>query len=75
MTKEEFLKGFQDQFDDTDVSQISFDTKFRELEEWSSMMALIIIAFIDEKYSKTLSGEDFKNCITIEDLFQLLNNK
>lgn len=74
MTKEEFLKGFQEQFDDTDVSLITLETKFRELDEWSSMMALVIIAFIDEKYSKTLSGEDFKNCTTIEDLFQLLNN-
>jgi acyl carrier protein len=74
MTREEFLKGIQEQFDDTDVNLINFETKFRELEEWSSMMALIIIAFIDERFSKTLSGDDFKKCITIEDLFQLLNN-
>lgn len=73
MNRDEFLKGFQEQFDDTDSTLITFETNFRELDEWSSMMALIIIAFIDETYSKTLSGEDFRNSSTIEDLFQLIN--
>jgi acyl carrier protein len=73
MIREEFLNGFREQFEDTDVSLITFETKFKELEEWSSMMALIIIAYIDEQYSKSLSGEDFNNSNTIEDLYQLLN--
>ena len=72
MTKEEFLKGFQEQFEDTDASLITFETKYKDLEEWSSMMALVIIAYIDENYAKNLSGDDFKNANTIEDLFQLL---
>ena len=72
MNREEFLKGFQDQFDDTDKSLITFETKYKDLEEWSSMMALVIIAYIDENYAKNLSGDDFKKSITVEDLFQLL---
>jgi acyl carrier protein len=72
MTREEFLKGFREQFEDTDESLIIFETKYKELEEWSSMMALIIIAFIDENYSKNLSGDNFKNSATIEDLYQIL---
>lgn len=75
MTREEFLKGFREQFEDTDESLIIFETKYKELEEWSSMMALIIIAFIDENYSKNLSGDDFKNSTTIEDLYQILIKK
>jgi acyl carrier protein len=75
MTKEEFLKGFRDQFDDTDANLITFETNFKELEEWSSMMALIIIAFIDENYSKSITGEDFRTSITVEDLYQLINKK
>jgi acyl carrier protein len=75
MTRDEFLKGFQEQFEDTDESLITFETKYKELEEWSSMMALIIIAFIDENYSKNLSGDDFKNSTTIEDLYQILIKK
>ena len=73
MTREEFLIGFREQFDDTDESLITFETNFKQLEEWSSMMALIIIAYIDENYAKSLSGDDFKNSNTIEDLYQLLS--
>ena len=75
MTREEFLKGFREQFEDTDESLITFETKYKELEEWSSMMALIIIAFIDENYTKNLSGDDFKNSTKIEDLYQILIKK
>jgi acyl carrier protein len=75
MSREEFLKGFQDQFDETDASIIGFDTNYKELAEWSSMMALIIIAFIDECFSKTITGDDFRNSNTIEDLYQIITTK
>lgn len=75
MTREEFLKGFQEQFEDTEVSFINFETNYKDLDEWSSMMALIIIAFIDENFSKSLTGDDFKNSTTIEDLFQIVTKK
>lgn len=73
MTREEFLNGFKEQFDDTDESLITFESKYKELPEWSSMMALIIIAFIDENFSKKLTGDDFRNSSTIDDLYQLLS--
>jgi len=75
MSREEFLKGFQEQFDETDASLIDFDTNYKELAEWSSMMALIIIAFVDECFSKSLTGDDFRNSITIEDLYQIITIK
>lgn len=71
MNKEEFLRGFQEQFDDTDPSLIMFDTNYKDLDEWSSMMALIIIAFVDENFSVSLTGDDFKNTKTIEDLYTI----
>lgn len=73
MNREDFLTGFQEQFDDTDASQITFETKYKDLDEWSSMMALIVIAFVDENYSISLTGEDFKNTSTVEDLYQLVS--
>lgn len=72
MSKEAFLKGFQEQFDETDIELITFETKYKDLDEWSSMMALIIIAFIDDSYSVNLSGDDFKNSETVEDLYQIV---
>lgn len=73
MNKENFLVGFQEQFEDTDASKITFETKYKDLDEWSSMMALIVIAFVDENYSISLTGDDFKNTSTVEDLYQLVS--
>ena len=50
MEIKEFIQNFADQFDDTDASVFTSETKFKELEEWSSLTALSVIAMIDEEY-------------------------
>jgi len=42
MGSDEFVQNFAGQFDDTDKSEFSFKTRFRDIEEWSSLRALII---------------------------------
>ena len=46
MELNEFIKGFAEQFDETDASDIQADTCFQELDEWSSLSAMSIIAFV-----------------------------
>jgi acyl carrier protein len=75
MNREAFITAFQEQFDDTDQSLITFETKYKDLDEWSSMMALVIIAFVDDSYSYSLSGDDFKTAETVEDLYQIILKK
>ena len=62
----EFIANFADQFDDTDASVFTAETKFRELEEWSSLIALSVIAMVDEEYDVTLKGDDMRAAQTIE---------
>ena len=38
MEIKEFIENFANQFDDTDVSVFSAETRFRELDEWSSLL-------------------------------------
>lgn len=71
----EFVENFANQFDETDPSEISASTNFRELEEWSSLTALSIIAMVDEEYDVTLKGDDIKNANTVEDLFNTVKAK
>ena len=63
------VDNFAGQFDDTPADQITAETNFRHLEERSSLIALSIIAMIDEEYGVTLKGEDIKNATTIQDIF------
>ena len=44
---DEFVALFAEQFDDTDASEINAETCFHELDEWSSLLALSIIAMVD----------------------------
>jgi acyl carrier protein len=69
MEKNKFLQSFSEQFDETDASVIAMDTKFKELEEWNSMIALMIIAMVDENYNKKITGADLRETSTIEELF------
>ena len=75
MEIKEFIENFADQFDDTDASEITATTNFRDLDEWSSLIALSIIAMVDEEYDVTLKGDDIKNANTIEDLFNTVQSK
>lgn len=72
---DEFVALFAEQFDDTDASEITAETEFKELDEWSSLIALSVIAMVDEEYDVTIKGDDIRNASTIEDLFNVVAAK
>ena len=72
MELKDFIANFAEQFEDTDVNDIQATTVFKDLDEWSSLLALSIIAMVDEEYNVTLKGEDIRNSSTIEDLFNVV---
>lgn len=75
MELKDFIQNFAAQFDDTDASEFKGETKFRELDEWSSLIALSVIAMVDEEYEVTLKGDDMRAANTIEELYQIVKGK
>lgn len=75
MELNEFVANFAEQFDDTDASEITVDCHFRELDEYSSLVGMSIIAMAKTQYGKTITGADIRSCTTVEDLFNLINNE
>ena len=75
MEIKEFIENFAAQFDDTDASEFKAETVFKELDEWSSLIALSVIAMVDEEYDITIKGDDIRNSTTIEDLFNAVKSK
>lgn len=71
----EFISNVAMQFEETDPVFIQVGTKFRELEEWSSMMALSLIAMADDAYGIKLTGDDIRKSITFDDIFNILKSK
>jgi len=75
MEIKDFIQNVADQFEETDASVFTAETKFKELDEWSSLIALSIIAMVDEEYDVTLKGDDVRNSSTIKDLFDIVNSR
>lgn len=75
MDLNEFIENFAEQFDDTDINEIKADTVFKELDEWSSLVALSVIAMVDEEYDVTIKGDEIRNSKTVEDLFNAVKSK
>lgn len=75
MEIKEFIQNFADQFDETDFNEFTPETVFHELDEYSSLIALSIIAMINDEYDVTLKGVDMSAAVTIEDLFNIVKSK
>lgn len=68
-----FIELFAEQFDETDPSEITAKTVFHDLDEYSSLIALSIIAMIDEEFDVTIKGDDMRGAVTVEDLYNLVS--
>lgn len=71
----EFIEKFAEIFDDTDASTLTPQTNFRELDEWSSLSALGVMALADEEFDVELSGAEIKKANTIKELYELITAK
>jgi acyl carrier protein len=72
---QKFIENFHEILEDTQISELNQQTNFKKLDEWDSMMALMLIAMVDEKYNKQINGTDIKESNTLEDLYNLINSK
>jgi len=75
MNIEEFIKQFALQFDDVPESEFQAGTIYRDIDGWSSLVALSIIAMADEDYNVKLTGDDIRNSETIEDVYNKVYSK
>lgn len=72
---EEFTKLLEEEFEDVQTGTLKPTTNYRDIPDFSSMYALIIIAFIDNQFDVLLEGKDLKEAQTIQDLYNIVKNK
>jgi len=70
-----FIKKIENEFEELPKETLKPETSFRQIDDWSSMHALIIIALIDSEYDVLLSGEDLRTAETIQELFNIVKTK
>lgn len=59
-----FIEKFAEAID-IEVSEITAETEFRELEEWDSIAYISVIAMLDEEYDIQIEMAQFKKLKTI----------
>lgn len=75
MELDKFVANFAGQFDDTDPADITAETVYKDLDEWSSLVAFAVIAMVKMEYDKTVTGAELRHCNTVEDLFNVIAAK
>lgn len=75
MELKDFVANFADQFEDTDPDEITAETKFHDLDEWDSLIALAVLNMTEKKMGKKITFDDMKKCVTIENLYNVILSK
>lgn len=75
MELNDFIANFADQFEDTDPEEITAEAKFHDFDEWDSLIALAVLNMTEKKYGKKITFEEMKKCVTVNDLFTLIEKK
>ena len=70
-----FIEQFADQFEELEADALTPETEFKQVDGWNSLVALSVIAMIDEEYDVIVKGNDIKEARTIEDLFKVVQSK
>lgn len=72
MDLKEFIENFSELFEETDASEIQADTEYQQMEEWSSLTAMSIIAMVRTQCGKRITGREIRKCRTVEELYHLV---
>lgn len=75
MKLNDFIANFADQFEDTDPEEITAESKFHDFDEWDSLIALAVLNMTEKKYGKKITFDEMKKCVTVTDLFNLIDKK
>jgi acyl carrier protein len=75
MNIEEFIRKIENEFDDLKPGILKPESKYRELVEWNSINALILIAMIKTEYDVAITAEDMVRTKTVRDIYNIVENR
>ena len=74
MDIKEFIEKFVDQFDEVPATEVTPETRHHEMDEWSSMIALSVMAMMDEEYDVQIKADEMRNSQTVQELFDIVKS-
>ena len=74
MNSKEFIEFLKDQLNNNNI-EITLESKFKSLPDWDSLTAMLLITNLKEDFNIELSVKDLNDCLTVKDIYDLINNK
>lgn len=73
MDFKDFIAKFREELEIE--QEINANTQFRQLDEWSSLAGLTVMAMVDDEYDIQLKADEMRQTNTIQELFDLVSSK
>lgn len=74
MNIDTFIKKLQEELDELDLTNLGPDSVFLEIEGWSSLYSLVLMALVSTEYNVELSGQQARTIRTVRDLYDIVSN-
>jgi len=75
MTIEDFITRIEEDFDDLEPGVLKPESNFRDVFEWNSINALILIALVKTEYDVTINANDIAKSKSVNDLFKIVQER
>jgi len=75
MKIEDFIARLEEEYEDLAPGSLNPGSVFREVFEWNSINALILIAMVKTEYDVTINAEDIATSKTVEDLYRIIESR
>lgn len=75
MTIEDFITRIEEDFDDLEPGVLKPESNFRDVFEWNSINALMLIALVKTEYDVTINANDIATSKTVNDLFKIVEER
>jgi acyl carrier protein len=71
MNKINFLKELHEELEIESIEFLTLNTNFKDLEEWDSMTAMVLIGFVNQNFNKNLNSDEIEKCETFSDIINI----
>ena len=75
MTIQDFITRIEEEFDDLEPGALKPESNFREVFEWNSINALMLIALVKTEYDVTINAADITKSKTVNDLYAIVEER
>ena len=75
MKVKDFISAIEEEFEDMKPGVLTPDVNFRDVMEFNSINAVIIIALVDAEYDVAINANDLLSSRTINDLFEIIKSR